>query len=969
MSDTRSSYWDNIKGILISLVVFAHFIYDFTDLFVIDIIVFLIYVFHMPAFVFVSGKFTHDPPKLKKMVTALVIFQCLYLLCEFKLLGYIDLLAPAYVCWYLVALIVWRLLAKYLPRKIYLFPALLLLSLLAGFLPDIGNRFGITRILAFFIFFAAGLFCSDETVAKIRKAINPLIGFGILLCGAAGSFVAYTFFNYSKQDMVMMQYSSLEMFTGRLVIIVLAFVYIIGLMTAIPDKKSIFTTLGRNSLPVFLIHRAVTFLFSWGVNKAGITDYKLIIALGIIASAITLAVFGNDAFANGFDKFLTSADVKDVKFRRFVTGILIAFTTIVFAAVSVADYLGPGTTGDNGMWSVTPAGAAPASYEDRIYRVCSDARAQDLEDDVRIVFAGDLILLENQVRLAYDEETDSYDFSSMFEYTTDEISSADLAIGVYEGPSGGEELGYTTSNYGDGKYLRLNFPDEFAAEVAEAGFDLVTTSNNHILDSGLDAALRTNEVLDEAGLMHIGTYASEADRQQNRVQIVEVEGMRIAVLAYTFGTNYHDVSEFFDGEYASLTGVIVGADSPYYERSLEIVTDDFEYARSLEPDLILVLPHMGTQFADAPDEFQTMWRQTFIDLGADIILGDHSHSVQPAFMEEVDGRMTFTAYCPGNYANVYREYDGDASALIEVFIDPDTHEITGGGLIPMWTTAQADGNYRPLPIWDIMTDDDLRSQLTVDDLARVAEVHEHITGVALGEIMRLDMIEPDYLFDENGFMRRHCDQLEITDEMEGSGFLDSIGNAGSVCFIGDSITYGTKNGGVPWYEPLEGVIEGTIGSVSYGSWTTLDVINNLHNLQPADVYVVAIGTNDVRYNNAEVGAATAEDYITNIETIEQAARDLNPDCTIWFIAPWISFDGDQVSPLPIEEVTARRIEYSEDLEQFCEEHGDNYIDPNPYIENAVTHAPQTDYLLDWIHPNVRQGVALYCEAVIMSDGE
>ena len=960
MSNTRSSFWDNLKGVLICLVVFAHFIYDFTDLFVIDIIVFLIYVFHMPAFVFVSGKFTHDPPKIRKLVTAFVIFQCIYLLCEFQMLGYIDLLAPAYVCWYLVALIVWRLLAKFLPRKLWLLPALILVALLAGFLPDIGNRFGITRILTFFVFFAAGLFCSDETVSKIRKAVNPLIGTGILLCAVAGSFVAKVFFDYSKLDMVMMQYSSLQMFMGRLVIIVLAFVYIIGLLTVIPDKKGIITILGRNSLPVFLIHRVLTFLFSWGIVKSGITDYRIIIVLAVIASAVTLACTGNDAFAKRFDNFLISTDKKEIRFRRIITGVLVAFTTLVFIAVSVTDYLAPYSGDASG--AVTTANG----YEDRIYRICPDSTVQDLEDDVRIVFAGDLILLENQVRLAYDEETDSYDFSEMFEYTADEISSADLAIGVYEGPSGGEELGYTTSNYGDGKYLRLNFPDEFASAVAQAGFDLVTTSNNHILDSGIDAAYRTNTVLNEAGLMHIGTYTSEADRQQNRVQIVEVSGMRIAVLAYTFGTNYHDVSEFFDGEYTSLTGVIVGADSPYYDRSLEIVEDDFEYCRSLDPDLIIVLPHMGTQFADDPDEFQTMWRQTFIDLGADIILGDHSHSVQPAFMEEVGGRMTFTAYCPGNYANVYREYDGDASALIEVFIDPDTHEITGGGLIPMWTTAQADGNYRPIPVWDIMTDDELRSQLTVDDMARVAEVHEHITGVALGEIMRLDMIEPDYLFDENGFMRRRCEPLEITPQMEDSAFLQSVTNADSVCFIGDSITYGTKNGGVPWYEPLENEISGTIANISYGGWTTLDVINNLHNLQPADVYVVAIGTNDVRYNNPAVGAVTAGDYVSNIAAVEEEIRQIAPDSTVWFIAPWISFDGDQVSPLPVEEVTARRIQYSEALEQFCEEHGDHYIDPNPYIEDAVMHAPQTDYLLDWIHPNVRQGVALYSEAVIIS---
>ena len=961
MSNTRSSYWDNLKGVLIILVVFAHFLYDFTDALVIDMIVYLIYVFHMPAFVFVSGHFTHDPPKIRKLVTAFIIFQSFYLLCEFVQLGYIDLLAPAYICWYLVALIVWRLTARYIPRKLYTLPLLLLISLLAGFLPDIGNRFAVMRILTFMVFFAAGLFFTEEKAGKIRNFFAPFLGIFLLFIGIAGSLAANLFFGYSKNDVTMMQYSSLDMVSGRLVLIILAFVFIIGLIALIPGNKNFITILGRNSLPVFLIHRVLTFVYTWGINKLGITDYRIIIATSAVATAIVLAAFGNDAFASVFDRFLSSPDKKYREYRNLAEGVFAGFAAAVFIAVSIMDYMPAGDLSGNNLQN--------SSATDPIYRICSDSQAERLENSVRIVFAGDLILLEDQVRLAYDEETDSYDFSDLFEYTADEIRSADLAIGVYEGPSGGEELGYTTSNYGDGKYLRLNFPDEFASAVAQAGFDLVTTANNHLLDSGLDAAYRTNEVLDETGLMHIGTYTGEADRQQNRVQIVEVSGMRIAVLAYTFGTNYHTEDEFFEGgAYDSLTGVIVGTDSPYYEQSLQIVEDDFEYCRSLDPDLILVLPHMGTQFADDADELQTMWRQTFIDLGADIILGDHSHSVQPAFMEEVDGRMTFTAYCPGNYANIYREYNGDASALIEVFIDPDTHEITGGGLIPMWTTAQADGNYRPLPVWDIMTDESLRSLLTVDDLARVAEVHEHITGVVLGEPMRLDMIEPDYLFDENGFMRRSCDPLEITPQMEETAFYESVTQADSVCFIGDSITYGTKNGGVPWYEPLEDEITGTIANISYGGWTTQDVINNLHNLQPAEVYVLAIGTNDVRYDNADVGAVTAEDYVSNIAVIEDEIRQIAPNSTIWFIAPWISFDGDQVSPLPLEEVNSRRLQYSEALEQFCDAHGDHYIDPNPYIEDAVMHAPQTDYLLDWIHPNVRQGVALYSEAVIMSSG-
>ena len=962
MSEIRSSYWDNIKGVLICLVVFAHFIYDFTDLVVIDITVFLIYVFHMPAFVFVSGHFTHDPPKLKKLITAFVIFQSVYLILEFNLLGYIDVLAPAYVCWYLAALIVWRLIARYIPRKIWIFPILFVLSLLAGFLPEIGNRFGITRILAFLIFFTAGLFCNEESVKKIRSVINPIMGIVLLLSAVAGSFVAKIFFDYSKADMVMLEYSSLNMVVGRAVLIILAFIYIIAIIGIVPDKKSILTKLGKNSLPIFLIHRALTFLYSDIITKSGIADYRVILATGLAATVITLALTGNDVTAGFIDRLLSSSDKKYIKFRRAVTGVLLSFVVIIFVAVSVSDLIASEAAPVEG-WTVN---GETAVVEDPYYRLISQEQEQKIEDSVRIVFAGDLILLEDQVRLAYDPETDSYDFSEMFEYTADEISSADLAIGVYEGPSGGPELGYSTSNYGDGKYLRLNFPDEFAAAVADAGFDLVTTANNHILDSGLEAALRTNTVLDEAGLMHIGTYESDSDRQQNRVQIVEVSGMRIAVLAYTYGTNYHNEDEFFDGEYSALTSVITAPDSPYYEQSLQMVEEDFEYCRSLEPDLIIVLPHMGTQFALEADEFQTTWRQNFIDLGADIILGDHTHSVQPAFMEEVDGRMTFTAYCPGNYANVYREFDGDASMLVEVYVDPDTHEVIAGGIIPMWTTAQADGNYRPIPVWDIMTDDTLAGQLTVDDLNRVAEVHSLITGTVMSEELRLDMIEPDYLFDENGFMRRQCEQIEVTDEIASSEFFETVTTADSVCFIGDSITFGTKNGGVPWYEPMESYLEGEVLNLSYGGWTTLDILNNLDNIPAADVYVIAIGTNDVRYYDPSLGAVTADDYIANMEQIRQAISDKSPDGIVYYIAPWISFDGDMVSPLSIEEVNERREDYSAALENFASERNDRYIDPNPYIDNVVSRLPQSDYLLDWIHPNVRQGVALYSEAVIRS---
>lgn len=959
MNSTRSSLWDNIKGILICLVVFAHFLYEFTNDPIIDIVVYLIYVFHMPAFIFISGHFTHDPPKLRKLVTAFVIFQSAYLIVEFHYLGSIDILSPAYIMWYLAALIVWRLIARYIPRNNLVVLGAFVLSLIAGFIPGVGTKLGLLRILAFFIFFVAGLFVTDDNIKSIREKIRPFWGFILLITSLCGALAAKIVFNYSKNDLLMMEYTSLRMVVGRAVLLSLAFLITVSLIILVPNKSGFISKIGRNSLPIFLLHRFVTLVF-WDLLK-DVQEPWIIGTASVVATVITVILFGNDAVSTFFNKLLSGTDIKSVKVRRIVATVLASMAVIIFVTTSAVGMLFPET--HEGM---ELTGEVITSNVDPYYRLITEEEQERFDNSVRIVFAGDLILLEDQVRLAYNPETDSYDFSPMFEYTSDEISSADLAIGVYEGPSGGEELGYTTSNYGDGKYLRLNFPDEFAYAVAEAGFDLVTTSNNHILDSGIDAAYRTNEVLDEAGLMHLGTFMPGVSREEQAVKIVEISGMRIAVLAYTYGSNYYTEDQFFDGEYQNLTGIIVAGSSPYYDEAYSMVEADFEYARSLDPDLIIVLPHMGTQFADDEDEFQTLWRNNFISLGADIILGDHSHSVQPAFMEEIDGRMTFTAYCPGNYANIYREYDGDASALIEVYIDPDTHEIVGGGVIPMWTTAQADGNYRPIPVWDIMTDEELRQQLTVDDIARVGEVHSHITGVALGEPLSLDMIEEEYLFDEEGFMRRLCAPIEVTDEMEQMPFFEAVTEAGSVCFMGDSITYGTKNGGVPWYEPMISYIEGDILNLSYGGWTTQDLIDETGNIPEAQVFVIAIGTNDVRYDDPNLGAVTAEDYISNIEQVEAAIRAINPDADIWFIAPWISFDGDQVSPLPIEEVTARRLSYSSALEAFCSEHNDHYIDPNGYIDNVVSRLPQGDYLLDWIHPNVRQGVALYTEAVIMT---
>ena len=284
----------------------------------------------------------------------------------------------------------------------------------------------------------------------------------------------------------------------------------------------------------------------------------------------------------------------------------------------------------------------------------------------------------------------------------------------------------------------------------------------------------------------------------------------------------------------------------------------------------------------------------------------------------------------------------------------------------MWTSCPADGNYRAVPIFDILTDPSLASAYTTTDLDRVTEVHDHITDVMLDTPLSIDMIEPIYYFDKEGFLRTQNAPLTITSEMETSAFLKEIGSSDSVCFLGDSLTYGTKNGGIPWYEPLLPYISGTVSNLSYGGWTTKDLIGHKQEIPKASTYVIAIGTNDIRYNDESKGATDANRFIQNILELRNAIVSLSPDARIIFIAPWTSTGGDKASMLPLEEVISRRKEYSEVLSGFCRDQGDMFIDPNPYIEEKLLTSMQSYYLLDWIHPNRQHGVAMYCEAVILS---
>ena len=611
---------------------------------------------------------------------------------------------------------------------------------------------------------------------------------------------------------------------------------------------------------------------------------------------------------------------------------------------------------------------APQSQANGIYRAVNRETQAEYDNAFKILFCGDLILLEDQVKRAFDGK--NYNFDDMFEYTRKYISAADFSIGVFEGPLGGKRKLYSQGNYGDGKHFYLNFPDEFVDAIKNAGFNLVTTANNHVLDMGLDGAKRTIQILREKNLDFVGSYENAEDKTNSRVKIVEKDGIKMAVLAYTYGANRFNRKQLMGESLFHVTSLLPPLKSMFYKSSVESVRKDFELAKSFNPDLIIVLPHWGTQFVDEPNDSQKTWREHFLSFGADIILGDHTHSVQPAVIETVDGRKTFTLYSPGNYANVYRKHDGDASLMAEIYIDRKTKKILGCSIIPMWTRSTLSGNYRPLPIHEILTNEKLRREASTFELERVSYVLKHITRVTLGTELNEKMIQEKYYFDEAGFQRKKVSPIEIDESMANGKFFVGIKNAQDVCFVGDSVTHGTKNGGVPWYEPVAPYIKGKIFNCSVGSVTIKRLITekflNTIATVPANLFVIAIGTNDVRYRKENICAMTAEEYISCLNVLRTEILKNNPEAKFIFIAPWTSTDGDKISALKFSEKKAMNLQYTDALKNWCETTTDIFINPNPYIDKVLNSRLCSDYLNDWIHPNADKGVKLYSEAVLKS---
>ncbi|HNF82317.1 MAG TPA: CapA family protein, partial [Cyclobacteriaceae bacterium] len=210
--------------------------------------------------------------------------------------------------------------------------------------------------------------------------------------------------------------------------------------------------------------------------------------------------------------------------------------------------------------------------------VLGTAYSISAQDTTRIslLFIGDVMQHDSQIKAAYNISADAYDYSSCFQFVKPYLASADLAIGNLEVTLAG-------SPYKG--YPQFSAPDELALTLKDAGMDILVTANNHCLDRGKKGLERTVMMLDSLGILHTGTFRDTVERMNDYPLIVEKNGFKLALLNYTYGTN----------------GIAVTKPNVVNRIDTTTIRKDMIKAKELMPDAIIVFLHWGQEYQSLPN--------------------------------------------------------------------------------------------------------------------------------------------------------------------------------------------------------------------------------------------------------------------------------------------------------------------------------------------------------------------------------
>lgn len=348
---------------------------------------------------------------------------------------------------------------------------------------------------------------------------------------------------------------------------------------------------------------------------------------------------------------------------------------------------------------------------------------EEIKPDVTfsLTAIGDIMCHNTQYWDAYQKETDTYDFSYVFENVKDYIAAGDVSIANIETSFAGKERGYSN-------YPVFNSPDELARDVKKAGLDIITTAGNHCLDMGYSGLSRTIDVLKNNGIEQLGTYKSQEER--DTIFIKEVKGVKIAFIDYTYGTN----------------GIPVPSGKEYCVNLIDknLIKKDIEAAKSQNVDMIVACMHWGDEYKTKANKEQEDLADFLFKNGVNVIIGNHPHVLEQMekrtiTLEDGTTQDGFVIFACGNFICDQNAENTRNSIILNIDITRHSNgEVTvdKANYIPIYMYKGATGKLRRMKVLDIEksianfengTDTSI-GQSTYNDLKKQLEKIKTIVG-------------------------------------------------------------------------------------------------------------------------------------------------------------------------------------------------------------------------------------------------
>lgn len=310
--------------------------------------------------------------------------------------------------------------------------------------------------------------------------------------------------------------------------------------------------------------------------------------------------------------------------------------------------------------------AVIAAFFFSFYNVCFSQQFDSIST-ITLSITGDLMCHSSQFEYARIENN-NFDFKPAFQNVKKYFQNSDFVIGNLETVTAGKSEGFSG-------YPFFNTPDEYISALKNAGFDLLTTSNNHSLDQGEKGVLRTIQEINKNDLFYNGTFISKKDRDS--IRIFNIKGIKIAFLAYTYGTN----------------GIPVPKNKQYLINLIDknLIENNIKKARSENAEIIFVHLHWGIEYQREQNKQQKIIADEIIKLGADIIVGGHPHVLQPVnYFKTINGKLDtgFIAYSMGNFFSNQRWRYSDCGMILNISltknISSDSIYISNVTYTPTW---------------------------------------------------------------------------------------------------------------------------------------------------------------------------------------------------------------------------------------------------------------------------------------------